>query len=273
MRYRPGTHQFLRWALRPRGQTQDADYLRRLAELLAPLDPNSWLARTPAPRDRPLKAIVTCAVCGTRSEQPIVTRASETAPPDLDTGPPFDLEPGLSTWVQRCPQCGYCAEKISQSPGDVQAILESSQYRRQLNDSGLPSTAASFLCRSQIEESTGQSADAVLSCLCAVWICDDAAIDSASQRYRLKAVDRMRHALKAGQAVDPMIGGDETLMTDLLRRSGRLDDALVALDGALQKEPEPVLRLVLSFQRQLIARGDTTAHSLVEALRKTPSTS
>ncbi len=273
IRRRPGTHQFLRWTLRPRGQPQDADYLSRLSELIAHLGPILGLDPIGSPSGMPLNATLICSVCGTASDQPISVPFSESAPPDLDARPVFDSEKGLSSWVQRCPTCGYCAHRISEPTNDGLAMLRNSVYQRQLGDPSLPPAASSFLCWSLILEASGQIADATLTCLYATWLVDDAGIGSASQTLRRKATELIKRAQRSGTTVDPMVGGDETIMVDLLRRAGRFDEAGAALAEALYREPEPILRMVLDFQRRLIARGDTAAHSLVEALTRRQASS
>ena len=58
---------------------------------------------------------VTCRVCGSQSKQATLLSSNAIGPPDLD-GRPFRysmLRDTMSRWVQRCPECGYCAMYIS----------------------------------------------------------------------------------------------------------------------------------------------------------------
>ncbi len=150
-------------------------------------------------------------------------------------------------------------------------MLKGSVYQRQLGDPSLPPVASSFVCWSLLLEAAGQIADATLTCLYATWLVDDAGIGSASQSLRIKATELIKQAQRSGTGIDPMVGGDEALAVDLLRRAGRFPEARAALEAATYREPEPILRMVLNFQQGLIARGDTASHSLVEALTRKPT--
>jgi hypothetical protein len=75
-----------------------------------------------------------------------------------------------------------------------------------------------------------------------------------------------RSAREHGQAIARQPGGDEAILADILRRSGRDGEALAACREGLALAPDPLVAIVLRFQRALIERGDREAHSISDAM-------
>jgi len=90
---------------------------------------------------------VTCAVCGTTSVHPILMSTNSFGSPDLDLRPAEMQRSTVWMWVQRCPQCGYCADSLDKAGDGADAVTASASYREQLVDPGLPELAVSFVCQ------------------------------------------------------------------------------------------------------------------------------
>jgi hypothetical protein len=67
------------------------------------------------------------------------------------------------------------------------------------------------------------------------------------------------------QTVTGQKGGDEILLTDLFRRSGKFDEALDIADKSLLKTDNELCRTLLLYEKGLISDGDTNAHTVEEA--------
>jgi hypothetical protein len=54
---------------------------------------------------------------------------------------------------------------------------------------------------------------------------------------------------------------------DLLRRAGRLREALAVAKKAFEQNPEPLITAIMRFQIRLITASDRSAHTVAEARR------
>lgn len=77
----------------------------------------------------------------TENQYTDIGSTNEFGSPDLDTRPPEMRRSTIFAWVQRCPQCGYCACDVSKAPSQAEALVRSSEYIRQLSDSIYPELA------------------------------------------------------------------------------------------------------------------------------------
>lgn len=221
----------------------------------------------------------TCAVCGEISKHRVITSTSAFGSMQLDTRPPYPQGASIDMWIQRCPSCGYCAPDIFKGSQQASNIIKSEHYQKQLGNPNFPELANSFLCWSLIQESTLEFAEAAWSCIHAAWACDDASLvfddagrlqDNAhiamsAQNCRTKALASLQRARERGQRFAEQEGGEEILMVDLARRSGQFDLALHLCEEGLAKNPENIIKDILQFERVLISRHDTRAHTVKEA--------
>jgi hypothetical protein len=213
---------------------------------------------------------VRCGSCGETSEQtlsPASGAAEGNQPPDFDTRPNGPVRATIQFWMQRCPHCGYCASDISAIHVNAANLIASLAYQRQLIDSKFPPKACEFLCHAMILDQVGQQADAGWTCLHAAWVCDDEEHMEAAVQARDLAIDYWRKAKKAGQDFgDPGLEG--VLITDLLRRMSRFEDALIncaqALDEAGDDDSQlpPLFEHLLRFEKTLIQKRDPSTYRL-----------
>ena len=207
-----------------------------------------------------------CGFCGVESSQLVAEAAQELEPPDFDTRPGREIRATLPAWMQRCPNCGYCASDIATIHDGAVAMLGNEMYHRQLNDSAFPEKAREFLCHALILQQVGQFADAGWTSLHAAWACDDAGDLASSVACRKHALTLWERGKQSGQNF-----GDDTmleyvLVTDLYRRSGQFEQAVVAASEALDSDDvkPPVVEAIFRREKSLAERRDDQAHSLSE---------
>ena len=102
----------------------------------------------------------------------------------------------------------------------------------------------------------------------AAWTCDDVGDDKAAQKCRRKAVSLLQKAKDKGQKFGTGLGVGEAIMADLLRRAGDFKEALKLCEEGLKKNPEKIAADVLEFEKLLIAKGDTSPHTVREAIKQ-----
>src|SRR5438552_1767736 len=95
---------------------------------------------------------ISCSVCGTTSIQPVLASTNSFGPPDLDLRPAEMQRSTIWMWVQRCPECGYCAGSLDEGVEGAEAVVASAPYRERLSEPGLPELVASFLCQAVVLE-------------------------------------------------------------------------------------------------------------------------
>ncbi len=211
---------------------------------------------------------VVCKLCGTESTAISPTSFSYLGSPDLDTRPPETSRSALRYWLQRCPQCGYCAPDLAQGLMLAASVITQRQYQAQLANRVLPDLANTLLCWSLIQERTGNYRAAAWACLRAAWVCDDALLADAAQRTRLNAILLFNQAPKLPGNYPSEAGMHELVLADLNRRTGRLlQVADICWQGLSKDAPAEVCR-ALTFEIHLAACHDTACHTLDEAYQR-----
>jgi hypothetical protein len=171
----------------------------------------------------------------------------------------------LPFWVQRCPHCGYCADNITSIHDHAVDFVRGEAYQQYLNDPAYPEKAREFLCYAEILSHVGQLADAGWSALHAAWTCDDAGDDPAAIRSRVRALGFWQRGKQSGQAFGDDVPMEFALVTDLYRRAGQFEAAVVTCSEALDAEDlPPILEQLLRREKALIDRKDTARHSVRE---------
>ncbi len=208
---------------------------------------------------------VRCAVCETVTEFDVVTHASETGAPDLDTRPPEPMRGTISRWVQQCPSCGYCAPTIARAPSKAARIVKTAGYRAVFEDPTLPPLARRFQCASVVLELAGPVVDAGWQSVYAAWACDDAGDRAGGVHCRERAVELFDRAIAAGFTLSDEGGDDAAIMVDLLRRAHRYEAAIERAEAALETRRPAGVVAILAFETVLARRGDDAAHTVREA--------
>ena len=85
-----------------------------------------------------------CAVCGSENNVLPEPRAESLEPPDFDTRPGAPLRSTISTWVQCCDRCGYCAADISVADSKAHEVVGSDGYVATLSNTGCAGKGSPF---------------------------------------------------------------------------------------------------------------------------------
>ena len=210
---------------------------------------------------------VTSAVCGESSSQTAIASTNAFGSPDLDTRPPEMQRSTISSWVQNCPECGFCARHLYQAGANAKAIVDSSEYRNQVTSPAFPTLANEFLCLRMLSEGGANLHDAAWASIHAAWACDYDSQDEAAAKCRNEAVRLITTLHAQNEFLAPQAGADEAILTDLLRRAARFDDALSLVDAALPETSDELIQKVLLFQKALISGGDVGAYRIEDAER------
>jgi len=187
---------------------------------------------------------------------------------DLDTRPPPLQRSTIGTWLQECASCGFVSPELGRSvPSDIRTVA-SDRYRLELP--GRARLANRFVCRSLLDEATGDLVSAGWRRLHAAWACDDARLPNdqacVQRRASIELFERAR--AKGEHAMKSVVGGDLMLCADLARRAGDLDQVLAYCEvGLALPAPPAFLRKLLAFEQALVRARDTACHSVAEADR------
>jgi len=206
-----------------------------------------------------------CAVCGAESDHTVIGGVNQFGAGDLDSRPAEPQRSAITSWVQRCPTCGYCAHDLNEAQPGAQAVVESEPYRNQLSDSTAPALANAFLCKGIIDGEAGNYAAATWALVHAAWVCDDAHLDRRARRCRADAAEMARRAEAHEQLLTNLHDADTAILVDLLRRSGQPDKALIVIAERRGGITNSTIAKMLDYEVALIARGDTGCHTIEDA--------
>ncbi len=235
-----------------------------------------------------------CALCGNEAEFTGIGSTNALGSPDLDTRPSQMRRSTIFAWVQRCPVCGYCASDVSKEQPGLEELLckaiidqkakdpegaawalihaawvcDDAEYRRQLIDHEFPELANSFLCKAIIDQEAKDHVGAAWALIHAAWVCDDADLSEKAVICRDKAANMLITAEQHGQQIAEQNGVSTAILIDLLRRSGRMDDATKAIAKRRLWITEDIIIRILDFQADLVRKGDMRCYTISEAIKQ-----
>ena len=210
------------------------------------------------------QGLVTCGACGHGHEFNMLTGTNTQGGPDLDLRPAEMQRSTMSSWIQRCRSCGYCAPDLSKFDERLRAVMKSTAYRAILDDRQLPRLAATFICAGMLDEASGRPGEAGWSYLHAAWVLDDHGKDELARHWRGWAADVFLALLAKGETFADD-GASDLVVADCLRRAGRGAEALPVIDGALGRDGDETVRKALAFERKLISLGDVSRYTVWNA--------
>ena len=208
---------------------------------------------------------VTCALCGTVSKHATITSTNMLTSPDLDTRPGIMMRNTISTWVQECPQCGYCSENLSEGSKIEKQWLSLLYYRDQLLDRDYPELANRFLCSSTLLELSTSYVDAAWRAIHAAWACDDENRTEAARKCRMKAISLISIAGGYKQHLSDEAEDTDLIKIDLLRRCGEFEMAKQIADKLAGELSVEVKKAVTTFQSHLAGKKDDRCHTIEDA--------
>jgi hypothetical protein len=208
-----------------------------------------------------------CYVCHQESDQTEIGSTNAFGSPDLDTRPPEMERSTITHWVQKCPHCGYCNSGIGDEETGASEIVHTDFYRNLLENEKFPELARSFLCRSYIYESLG---DFNISCwtqIHAAWTCDDVKNKAGAKQCRLKAFELIRKLWDNNHHLMEQTGADYLLAADLLRRSGKFEEAKLIISKGMDSQPEDIIANLLEAQSKLTEDNNDLCYTMEEAMK------
>ena len=189
-----------------------------------------------------------CGNCGVKSHQWVLISYMDDGRTD------GELKPSAygsiaEAFVQNCPDCGYCAKRITVAPGEGKKAIGGEEYRKilEMGDSApggreeqavnrttlriSPEGAALFyqesdpklenffLCDSLLLGINGKLTEAGWSALNAAWICDQFYLFEKAAYCREKALSLFRKAREMGHVLYGKGERDCTLLAEIEKRA------------------------------------------------------
>ncbi|WP_439498130.1 hypothetical protein [Bosea sp. (in: a-proteobacteria)] len=171
---------------------------------------------------------VSCARCGTMSEQGQFGSVSSSGYADLDGRRPGRIRATMSAWLQECPDCLYVAQDLSIATAEEAGIVKEIGFIEAGLCEGMPDLAIRFMRRAYIDARTGQTRHAIWRLLHAAWVLDDFDLDASS--VRRQAADLV---LSLGDRADAEV---RLLRLDLLRRSRAFTETIAEANQLLKEQ-------------------------------------
>jgi hypothetical protein len=214
---------------------------------------------------------VTCGVCGAETTVIRIGSTNTMEGPDLDTRPGQMMRSTILCWVECCRECGYAAPVLDQAPEGTAAVVRSEGYQDLRRQSGLPDRARSFFLHAHLLGALGHLAEAGWTELHAAWVCDDCGDGVSAAAARLRAIGSWKKAKANGVSFMEDEPSEFALVTDVLRRAGRFEEARetckTALDGG---GLPPLIEGILRFELALIDKRDAGCHKVEEVKAPPP---
>ncbi len=234
----------------------------------------------------------TCAVCGATSEHEALASTNTIGPPDLDLRPAPMARWALAEQIQRCPECGYCAQDLAVAGASARQIVQNDAYQAELEHDGYPELTREYLCSSLLLSVAGEDGRAGRAALMGAWAADDVADagpadlgvadgwgsgltlppDPAEEERRKAAAGAAAHCrrlaigyFEADRKNGLTFAADEdtaeAMLADLHRRVGDFESARACALAGIARGAGGFVLEVFRFQLLLCDVGDTACHS------------
>eukprot|EP01113_Clastostelium_recurvatum_P015673 TRINITY_DN1878_c0_g1_i1.p1 TRINITY_DN1878_c0_g1~~TRINITY_DN1878_c0_g1_i1.p1 ORF type:complete len:246 (-),score=42.83 TRINITY_DN1878_c0_g1_i1:455-1123(-) len=214
---------------------------------------------------------ITCAVCGATSKVPTLASTNSFGSSDLDTRPPPMQRDTMHTWVTSCQVCGYVSPDLTTLPEGIAKetvadFLRSDAFAP-LSQEGQASVFARYAVI--LDKLEHDNVQAGWNSMRSAWCHDDRGDDNLACISRMQAVQFFNAAQAEGKKCMDDVGGDALLCTDLLRRAGQFEQALVECDKGLALDGVvPIIKSILEYEKGLIGARDTKCHKVEEAVKE-----
>jgi hypothetical protein len=229
----------------------------------------------------------TCALCGEKSHQNVVSSTNVFGSPDLDLRPPEMRRSTMMYWVEECPHCCYVygsiellvpgAETVVQRPELPPEILRPprSIWARLLFLHNPPEPAAkpkrnlvkAFSTASRIAELGKQIEKAAEYALWAAWAADDAKDNQTAKLCRDRAADLFRTFLSDAENSKDQRILISTRLADILRRAEHWNEAIQLAAVTLDEVPDGPIRDVLAFEIAASQKSDAACYRIADVIK------
>ena len=207
---------------------------------------------------------IECAVCGLTNEYCVLGSTNAMGSPDLDLRPPEMQRSTMDTWIQECPECGYCSEDISEFVSNAAEIIASTKYKKLDQEQQFPKLARQFRKYACLIETENKLVSAMAH-LRAAWVCDDTKGKHNEVRIcRDMTIADMYSLLPYKDSENDVTRA--AINVDVLRRAERYEDALGLIEELLSfQSVNDVIRTVLEFQRDKCSKNDHRCYTIAAA--------
>lgn len=215
----------------------------------------------------PVSIKTICANCHHEAEYMDWASTYSFGSPDLDTRPPEDYRFALNQiLVKKCDNCGYCNTKIEEGLDNLNEIISSDVYQKQIGNIQFPEKANQFLCKSIILEKVLDLENSAWASLHAAWNCDDNEKYVQSKYCRNRALHLFTLANATSALNFEKDGEFPVLLVDLYRRTEQFDTALKICEVRINREEDELLKKVLLFQKHLCSMEDIKMYKIQNAI-------
>lgn len=194
-----------------------------------------------------------CSVCGTESEQRVLTSTNAFGSPDLDLRPPEMQRSTMPCWIQECPHCGYISESIEDDTSINREFLKSEEYSSCSYNDFKSKLAKKFYKYYMINLLDDNYEDAFYAILHAAWSCDDIGDKDKAIYCRKLAIVEIKKIISNTN--------NETLLiqkADLLRRAGLFNIVITEYSDLIFKDE--TLQKIATFQIKKAKQEDDSCY-------------
>ncbi len=170
--------------------------------------------------------------------------------------------------VQRCPNCGYCAGDLGESRPQAKTVIETVEYKEQLNDRDYPSLANSFLCKAMADNASGNLVDRTWSYIYAAWACDDDKKDDQAVLCRRRAAESLEATVRSGKKIVDQYEMNAVILIDLFRRSNQMANAKKLIECMIGNVTDREIKLIVDYELVLVQNKDVKRRTVEKALRR-----
>ncbi len=202
-----------------------------------------------------------CAVCGKEGKHHLV-RSSNSNGMDLDLRSQGMVRHTRYGWPLKCDKCGYRFLNLEYAPEGAAELVASDDYRAAVADDRFPESADVWIGTAMVGELAGYPVLAHQAWLEVAWLCDDQGLDEMAAHSRQTSLALLRSALESGSIAEESLALAHVVLADMLRRTGRFEEAREALDVACGTPPHELWSAIIERQAEAIANRDTGAHSV-----------
>lgn len=200
-------------------------------------------------------------MCGKESEFSVLTSTNCFGSPDLDLRPAQMQRSTMNLWVQRCPECGFVSEQVSDSCKVTKDFIESCDY---INSDGCQFKsflADAFYKQYMILLESKKHVDAYSALLHCAWACDDKWDTENAIKIRKKMVS-LFPCLPTTKRKNPNIVAQ---YVDVLRRSGNFDKIIIDFEN--YEVDNEIIKKVIDFQVELSKEKDNRVYTVSDVLK------
>lgn len=194
---------------------------------------------------------VKCAVCGKKSQQPIILSTSTFGGSDLDGRPHGMARNILRYELQECERCGYINYNIEIQP---QVYFDEGKLQYDIESE----LAVRYFKFAKYNERIGDYILAFNLFLSAAWDCDDCNLESDALKMRTEAIRVYENQMDKMADINSKI-----ILIDVYRRNRQFQKAISLIKNVCTTKNE-ALNKIIDFQQELCDKKDDKCHTTLE---------